>query len=154
MKFTILSIFAIVAPAFVHAGFGQTPAEPIVKVRGCLLGNGSNENPWSLHSVVLPSPPSTPAAAPGARGDGGARGAGGAGRGDGAGQGRGAAGAGRGGDGGRGAAPAAPPQPPVDLRLTGIDMSPWHNMFVEVEGKLGPRPASGDRKSTRLNSSH
>jgi hypothetical protein len=31
----------------------------------------------------------------------------------------------------------------VDLRLTGTDMTPWRNMFVEVEGVLGPRPATG-----------
>jgi hypothetical protein len=31
----------------------------------------------------------------------------------------------------------------VDLRLTEVDMTPWRNMFVEVEGRLGPRPASG-----------
>jgi hypothetical protein len=30
--------------------------------------------------------------------------------------------------------------------LTDIDMSPWRNMFVEVEGTLGARPASGLRE--------
>jgi hypothetical protein len=27
--------------------------------------------------------------------------------------------------------------------LAGIDLTPWRNMFVEIEGTLGPRPASG-----------
>src|SRR5262249_13400452 len=105
---------------------------------------------------TLPAPPAAaPAGNPGGRGDGGARGggAGGRGRGDAAGQGaadgagnRGGAGAGRG-AGDRGAAPPAPatasPQPRIDLRLTEIDMTPWRNMFVEVEGTLGSKPATG-----------
>ena len=136
MKLTISSLIAIAATAFsLQTPTVQTPAGPI-KVRGCLQGNGSDQSPWSLRSVVLPSPPVPAAAgARGGRGDGGARGAGAGGR-------------------GRGEPPAAatpapppqPPQPPVDLRLTGVDMSPWRNMFVEVEGTLGPRPASGLRE--------
>ena len=153
MKLTILAIITIAAAAFaLQTGSVQT--EPI-KVRGCLQGNGSTESPWSLRGVALPPPPTAaPAGAPGGRGDGGARGggAGARGRGDGAGQGvadvagaRGAGGRGAGGDRGAAppAAPAPPPQPRVDLRLTDIDMSPWRNMFVEVEGTLGPRPATG-----------
>jgi len=151
MKLTILGIIAAGAVAFgLQTGPAQTPPETI-KVRGCLLGNGSNENPWALHGVVLPAPPgATPASAPGARGDGGGRGAGGRGRGDAAGAGAAPADGGRGAAGAeRGAAPARPapsPQPPMDLRLIGVDMSPWRNMFVEVEGALGPRPASGLRE--------
>jgi hypothetical protein len=30
--------------------------------------------------------------------------------------------------------------------LSGMDMTPWRNMFVEVEGTLGPRPATGPRE--------
>jgi hypothetical protein len=145
MKLTILGIIVIAVTTFaLQTSSAQTPSETI-KVRGCLLGNGSTENPWSLKSAVLPAPPA-PAPA-GGRGDGGGRGAGG-GRGRGDAAGRGAAPA----DDGRGAAaapappPAPPAQPPVDLRLSGIDMSPWRNMFVEVEGTLGPRPASGLRE--------
>jgi hypothetical protein len=154
MKLTILGIIVFAVTAFaLQTGPAQTPAETI-KVRGCLLGNGSTENPWSLRAVVLPAPPSAAPAGPGGgRGDGGGRGAGGGrGRGDAAGQGGAPADGDRGGNGGRGAAPpaptpaSAPPQPPVDLRLTDIDMSPWRNMFVEVEGTLGPRPASGLRE--------
>jgi hypothetical protein len=135
MKLTILGIIVIAVTTFaLQTSSAQTPSETI-KVRGCLLGNGSTENPWSLKSAVLPAPPA-PAPA-GGRGDGGGDAAG-----------RGAAPA----DDGRGAAaapappPAPPAQPPVDLRLSGIDMSPWRNMFVEVEGTLGPRPASGLRE--------
>ena len=154
MKLTILGIIVFAVTAFaLQTGPTQTPAETI-KVRGCLLGNGSTENPWSLRAVVLPAPPSSAPAGPGGgRGDGAGRGAGGGrGRGDAAGQGGAPADGGRGGNGGRGAAPpaptpaSAPPQPPVDLRLTDIDMSPWRNMFVEVEGTLGQRPASGLRE--------
>src|SRR5262249_24313180 len=162
MKLTILGT---IAAAVVALGLQSSPAQApeTIKARGCLQGNGSNENPWALRGVVLPSPPGVaPAGAAGARGDGGARGAGGRGRGDAAGPGAAAANGGRGatggagrgdgagGDGaGRGAAPApapAPPQPPQDLWLTAIDMSPWRNMFVEVEGTLGPRPTSGLRE--------
>jgi len=158
MKLAILGIIVIGVSTFaLQTSPAQTPAETI-KVRGCLLGNGSTENPWSLKGVSLPAPPTpSPAGPGGGRGDGGGRGAGGGrGRGDAAGQGaapadggRGAGpGADRGGDGGRGAAqaPAPPPQPPVDLRLAGVDMSPWRNMFIEVEGTLGPRPTTGLRE--------
>jgi hypothetical protein len=130
MKLAIIGMLAIAAAGSVlQTGSSQAPSEPI-RVRGCLQGNGSDPSPWSLRGVVLPAPRPAAAAAP--RGDGGGRGAGGRGR----------------GDAGRGAAQAPPPapapaQPPVDLKLTGIDMSPWRNMFVEVEGTLGPRPASG-----------
>ena len=151
MKVTILVITAIAVITFAIKTIpAQTPSETI-RVRGCLLGNGSTENPWSLKGVVLPAPPTPAPAGPAGRGGGGR------GRGDGAGRGappvedgRGTAGAGRA-DGNRGAAaetPAPsvqPSQPPMDLRLTGIDMSPWRNMFVEVEGTLGQRPASGLR---------
>jgi len=145
MKLTILGIIVSAVTTFaLQTSPAKTPSETI-KVRGCLLGNGSTENPWSLKGVILPAPPA-PAPA-GGRGDGGGRGAGG-GRGRGDAAGRGAAPV----DGDRGAAaapappPAPPAQPPVDLRLTGIDMTPWRNMFVEVEGTLGPRPASGLRE--------
>lgn len=139
MKLAVVGFLAVgmigVAP---QTGAGQAPAD-LVKIRGCLRGNGSNENPWVMRGVVMPPPSGVvPAAAPpaGARGDGGGRGgAGGAGAG-----GRG----GRGGDGGRGAAPAAPAKPPVTLRLIGVDMTPWRNMFIEVRGTLGPAPSSAN----------
>src|SRR2546425_11364358 len=109
MKLAILGVIAMAATAFTQQrGPVQTSPDPI-KVRGCLQGNGSTENPWSMKGVVLPSPPiAVPAGNPGGRGDGGARG-GGANPGAGAAGGRGQAGAGRGGDAGRG----APPAPPV-----------------------------------------
>src|SRR5215831_13313505 len=88
MKLTILGIIVFAVTTFaLQTGPAQTPAETI-KVRGCLLGNGSTENPWSLKGVVLPSPPTAAPAGPGGgRGDGAGRGAGGRGRGDAAGQG-------------------------------------------------------------------
>jgi hypothetical protein len=156
MRLTIVAIIAAATTAFALQRGPQTPTTDPIRVRGCLSGSGSKESPWVLKGAVLPAPP---AAAPaggrggaggggGAPGGGGAAGAGGAGRGGG----RGGDGGGRGGDGaGRGAAPPAaapapPPQPPVDLQLTDIDMTPWRNMFVEVEGTLGPRPATGLRE--------
>jgi hypothetical protein len=30
--------------------------------------------------------------------------------------------------------------------LTGLDMMPWRNMAIEVEGRLGSRPASGPQE--------
>jgi hypothetical protein len=161
MKLTILAVFVIAATAFaLQTGSGQTPAEPI-KVRGCLAGTGADTSPWLLRGVVLPSPPApAPAAAPGGRGAAapapggqaaaGARGGGAGGRGGDAGGRGGDAGARGGAAGGRGAAPATPPAPPppppIDLRLTGVDMTPWRNMFVELEGTLGPAPATGLRE--------
>src|SRR5215813_7851359 len=161
MKLAILGILAAGANAFALQAPSAPNTEPI-KVRACLQGNGSAESPWVLRGAVLPAPPSAAPAAPagGRGGDGGGRGGGagrgGAGRGgDAAGQppaaaGRGAQAGGRGGDGGRSAAPTPPapaaPQPRVDLRLTGVDMMPWRNMPIEVEGTLGTRPASGPQE--------
>ncbi len=154
MKFVIVTIMAVAIFAIaVQIVPAQTQTAEPIKVRGCLAGNGSKENPWTLRGAVLPAPPA-PAPA-GGGGGGGGRGAGAGGRGGAGGAGRGGDGGARGADGaGRGAAPPAaapappapPPQPPVDLRLTDIDMSPWRNMFVEVEGTLGPRPANGLRE--------
>jgi hypothetical protein len=122
MKLTFLGIIVVVvAIVTLQTVTAQAPSEPI-KVRGCLMGNGSDQNPWSLHRVVIPPPPGVTAPRGGGRG----------------GDGRGAPPA--------AAAPAPPSQPPLDLRLTGVDMTPWRNMFVEVEGTLGPRPASGLRE--------
>src|SRR5262245_12116756 len=171
MKLTILGI--IVAAFALQTLSAQNPPD-LIKVRGCLTGNGGPENPWTLRGAVLPAPETAaPAAAAGARGDGGGRGGagGGGGRGrggDGGGQapagGGGQAPAGGGGQapaggGGRGvarrgcdgsrAAPApalAPPQPNVDLRLTGLDLMPWRNMPIEVEGRLGSRSESGPQE--------
>ena len=132
MKFVFLGILALVITGLaLQTGAGQAPAD-LIKIRGCLQGNGSNENPWVISGVVMPPPPAAPLPA-GARGDG--RGRGGAG-GEGAG--------GRGGDGGRGAAPTAPAQPPMTLRLTGVDMTPWRNMLIAVEGMLGPVPSTAN----------
>lgn len=162
-RFVLLGSIAVVcaATAFaVQTGSAQTSTEAI-KVSGCLQGDGSDQNPWILAGAVLPPPPgAAPAAAPGGgrgagapagagRGDGAGRGGGapaGAGRGDGAGRGGGAPG-GRGGAGAPAAAvPVAPPPPPVNLRLTGVNMSPWRRMYIEVHGTLGARGAGGPQE--------
>jgi hypothetical protein len=173
MKLALLGSVAVVCAATAFAmqtGSAQTSTEPL-RVFGCLQGDGSTESPWVLRGAVLPAPPGAAAAAApgGGRGDGAGRGAapagggrggqGGGRGGDGAGRGgdgaRGAAGGGgRGGDAGRGgggggaaAAPApAPTQPPVNLRLMGVNMAPWRGMYVEVHGRLGSRPASGPQE--------
>ena len=159
MRLTILSILAIAVIAIaLQTSSAQAPAE-MIKVRGCLAGNGSDTSPWVVRGVVLPSPPAAAPAAAAPAGGGGAGGgrggaAAGGGRGDGAGRGGGApgGGGGRGGDAGRGAvppaaaAPAAPAQAPVDLRVAGMDLTPWRNMYVELEGSLAPRPATGLRQ--------
>jgi hypothetical protein len=155
MRLALLGVAVIAITVLVlQTGSAQAPSEPI-KVRGCLSGAGTDESPWVLRGAVLPAPPAPAAPAGGGRGDGGGRGGAAAGgRGGGGGAAPGApAGGGRGGDGNRGgpppaaaAAPATPAQPPVDLRLTTIDMTPWRNMYVEVEGTLGPRPNTGLRE--------
>ena len=162
MRLTILAIIAIVITVVVmpQPASAQAPTE-IIKVRGCLVGTGpADATLWSLRGVFLPAPPAPPAAAGGGGGGRGAAGGrggqgappadaagrGGGGRGDAGGQPP-AAGGGRGAGGGApAAAPAPPPQPPVDLALNGLDLSPWRNMFVEVEGTVGPRPATGMRQ--------
>jgi hypothetical protein len=171
----------------VSTGFAQAPPTTPIKVLGCLQGDGTEQKPWFISGVALPTP--APAGAPGggrgAGGGGGGRGGGGggaaagappAGAGAGAPAGAGAGvpagaaapggapggaaggggqGGGRGAGGGRGgggrggggaAAPAVPaaPVPLVDLLLAGgMNMSAWRGMKIEVEGTLGPKPASG-----------
>jgi len=176
MKVVVLSGIAVVCAVIfaVHTSSAQTTPEPI-KVYGCLQGDGSKESPWVLAGVVLPPPPTAAPAGGAGRGGGGgapaAAGAGGGGRGAVGGGGRGVAGGGRGGGapagdapagggpgagaagggGGRGGAPAAAPapapaQPPVNLALTGVDLAPWRDMYIEAIGSLGSRPASGPQE--------
>jgi hypothetical protein len=147
MRLAVFSGIAIAcaATAMVAQAPPTTPTDTPLTLIGCLRGDGSAANPWVLAGTVLPPPPGSFTAG---RGGGGGRGAGApAGRGDGRGAapdaGRGAApGAGAAG-GGRAAAPPPPPppppQPPVDLRLTGIDLAPWRAMRIQVDGTLGAR---------------
>lgn len=154
MKLVLLGVGVVSVTVVLAAQIGSAQAPSTVKVLGCLQGDGSEGKPWILAGTALPPPPPpvAPAAQAGGRGDG-ARGgaAAGGGRGGGAPGGGAPAGGGRGGRGGGGrggaaAAPAPPPQPVeiIDLRLTGgMDLTPWRNMRIEVEGTLGAKPATG-----------
>ena len=156
MKLVLLGVGVICVTMVLVAQTGSAQTPTTVRVLGCLQGDGSEAKPWVLAGTALPPPPPPvppPNAQAGGRGGRGGRGgdapAGGAPAGDAP------AGGGRGGRGGGGrggaaaAAPVAPPQPVeiIDLRLTGgMDMTLWRNMRVEVEGTLGPKPATGLRE--------
>ena len=144
MKLAVFSgiAFACAVTALAAQNQGAAGAsQQQVTLIGCLQGDGSEARPWVLAGTVLPPPPPPPGAAGrggrGGRGGDGAAGRGG--RGDGA-PGRGGAGAGR----GAGAPPAAPPPPDppkVSLRLLDVNMTPWRDMRVQLDGTLGPAPA-------------
>src|SRR5262245_1697298 len=128
MKLAVLGGVAVICAAAAIVG-AQAPAEQQTQtVIGCVKGEGTAQSPWMLTGVVIPPPP-----APGAgRGGGGGAGRGGAGRGGGAGR-----------EGG-GPPPAAaaptpppPPPPPIDLRITGLAMTPWRGYRAQVEGTMG-----------------
>ena len=125
MKLALLcGVAAICAAGAIVAA--QAPAtDQTQTVIGCLKGEGTAQSPWVLAGMVIPPP----APANAGRGGGGA-GRGGAGRG----------GAGREGGGPPAAAPApAPPPPPpapIDLRIQGMDMTPWRGYRVQIEGTL------------------
>jgi hypothetical protein len=125
MKLAVLcGVAAICATSAIVAA--QAPADQSQTVIGCLRGEGTTQAPWVLAGVVIPPP------APAGRGGAG----GGGGRG--AGRGAGAPGAGR--EGGAPAAapaPSPPPPAPIDLRLAGLDMTPWRGYRVQVEGTMG-----------------
>jgi hypothetical protein len=157
MKLAFLGVGLVGLTTAIAAQTGVAQAPASVKILGCLQGDGSEEKPWVIAGVALPAAPAATAAAGGAGAGGGGRGGGGRGGGApappaGAGAAAGAAGArGGAGRGTGGAAPptaaapaAAPSVPLVDLRVIGgLNMSPWRNMKVEVEGTLGAKPASG-----------
>jgi hypothetical protein len=124
-------------PAAVPAGGGPGGGGGGGRGGGRGGGGGGAGAPGAGAPPVAGAPPANgapPAAGGQGAGPGGGGGRGGGGRG----------GGGRGGGGG-GAPPApAPPVQLVDLRLTGgMDMKPWQNMRVEVEGTLGAKSASG-----------
>ena len=141
MKLAVLGgIAAICAAGAIVAA--QAPAtDQTQTVIGCLKGEGTAQSPWVLAGVVIPPP----APANAGRGGGGGRG--------GAGGGRGAGGAGREGGGPPAAAPApAPPPPPpapIDLRVAGMDMTPWRGYRVQIEGTLSPA-GGGQRTITAM----
>ena len=129
MKLAVLGgIAAICAAGAIVAAQAPATEQQTQTVIGCLKGEGTAQSPWVLAGVVIPPP----AAANAGRGGGGGRGAGGGGR---------AGGAGREGGGPPpAAAPAAAPAPPpapIDLRIVGMDMTPWRGYRVQIEGTLG-----------------
>lgn len=126
MKLAMLGgVVAICAATAIVAA--QQPAATEQTVIGCLKGEGTAQSPWMLTGVVIPPP------APAGRGGGG--------RGGGRGGGAGAPAAGREGGGPPPAAAPAPPPPPpapIDLRIAGMDMTPWRGYRVQIEGTLSP----------------
>lgn len=128
MKLAVLGGVAAICAATAIVGAQAPATEQAQTVIGCLRGEGTTQSPWVLAGVVIP-PPAAPAGRGGAGG-----GRGGAGRG-------GAPGAGR--EGGApppaaAPAPAPPPPAPIDLRLAGLDMTPWRGYRVQVDGTMGP----------------
>jgi len=137
MKLAIFGgVVAICAATAIAAA--QAPADQTQTILGCLKGEGTAQSPWMLTGVVIPPP------APAGVGRGGGAGRGGAGRGGGA------PGAGREGGGPPPAAAPAPPPPPapIDVRINGMDMTPWRGYRVQIEGTLSP--AGGTRTITAV----
>jgi len=151
MKLAVLGGVALVcaATAIVAAQAPAAPANQVQTVIGCVRGEGSAQSPWVLAGVVIPPPAPPPAGRGGGRGGPG---------GPGGGRGAGAPGAGAPGAP-AGAPPAAPappppaappppPPPPIDLRITGLDMSPWRGARTQVEGTMG---AAGTPREFKAN---
>ena len=128
MKLAVLGgVAAICAATAIVAA--QAPAtEQTQTVIGCVRGEGTAQAPWVLAGVVIPPP--APAAGRGGAGGGAGRGAG-----------RGAApgGAPAGGPPAAAPAPTPPPPPPapIDLRIAGIDLTPWRGGRTQIEGTMG-----------------
>ncbi len=120
MKLAVLGgVAAICAATAIVAA--QAPADQTQTVIGCLKGEGTAQSPWVLAGVVIPPPAPANAGRGGAGGRGGGRGAGREG-------------------GGPPPAPTPPPPPPapIDLRIQGMDMTPWRGYRVQIEGTLSP----------------
>ena len=139
MKLAMLGgVVAICAATAIVAAQQAAPAEQTQTILGCLKGEGTAQSPWMLTGVVIPPP----APANAGRGGGGGRGGG---------RGAGAPGAGREGGGPPPAAAPAPPPPPpapIDVRINGLDMTPWRGYRVQIEGTLSP--AGGARTITAI----
>ena len=137
MKLAMLGgAIAFCAATAIVAAQQAAPTDQTQTVLGCLKGEGTAQSPWVLAGVVIP-PPAPP-------GRGGFGGGGGAGRGGGGGRGGGAGAPGAGREGGgpppaaAAPAPAPPPPAPIDLRIVGMDMTPWRGYRVQIEGTLSP----------------
>jgi hypothetical protein len=154
MKLAVLGgMAAICAATAIVAAQAPASTDQTQTIIGCLKGEGTAQSPWMLTGVVIPPP--APANAGRGGGAGGGRGAGRGGDGRGAG----APGAGREGGapgGGRAAAPPAaapapppPPPAPIDVRINGLDMTPWRGYRVQIEGTLSPA-GGGTRTITAM----
>jgi len=126
MKLALFGGVAVMCAATAIA-LAQAPTEQQTQtIIGCVKGDGSAQNPWTLADVVIP-PPAPPNAGRGGRGGpGGGRGAGR--------------------EGGAPPAPPAPPPPPpapINVRVQGLDLTPWRGYRVQIEGVLSP--AGGQR---------
>jgi hypothetical protein len=142
MKLAVLGGVALVcATTAVVVAQGQATAPQVQTVIGCVKGEGTTQSPWILAGVVIPPP----AAAPAGRGGGGRGAGGGAGRGAGA---PGGAPAGGPPPAPPAPAPPPPPPPPIDLKVMGLDMSPWRGYRTQVEGTMG---AAGTPREFRAN---
>ena len=128
MKLALLGgVAAICAATAIVTAQAPATEQQTQTIIGCVTGDGSAQAPWMLAGVVIPPP------APANAGRGGA-GRGGAGRGAGAPGGR------EGGAPPPAAAPAPPPPPPapINVRVQGLDLTPWRGYRVQVEGVLSP----------------
>jgi hypothetical protein len=131
MKLAVLGGVAVICAATAIVAAQQAaPTEQTQTVIGCVRGEGTAQAPWVLAGVVIPPP--APAGA--GRGGGGGRGGPGGGRGAGA---PGGPPAGGPPPAPPAAAPPPPPPAPIDLRIMGIDLTPWRGARTQIEGTMG-----------------
>ncbi|HXD73324.1 MAG TPA: hypothetical protein VN628_06300 [Vicinamibacterales bacterium] len=124
MKLAVLGgVAAICAATAMVAAQAPATEQQTQTIIGCVAGDGSAQNPWTLADVVIPPP------APANAGRGGA--------------GRGGGGRGAGREGAPAAAPTPPPPPPapINVRVQGLDLTPWRGYRVQIEGVLSPAGA-------------
>ena len=126
MKLAVFCGAAVICAATAIVVAQAPPAEQTQTIIGCVRGEGTAQAPWVLAGVVIPPAP----AAGAGRGGGGGRGAG---------RGAGAPGAPAGGPPPAPpvAAPPPPPPAPIDLRITGLDLTPWRGGRTQIEGTMG-----------------
>src|SRR6185312_11817851 len=119
MKLAVLGgVAAICAATAMVAAQAPATEQQTQTIIGCVAGDGSAQNPWTLADVVIPPP--APANA-----------------------GRGGGGRGAGREGAPAAAPTPPPPPPapINVRVQGLDLTPWRGYRVQIEGVLSPAGA-------------
>ena len=129
MKLAVLGGVAVICAATAIVAAQQAaPTEQPQTVIGCVRGEGTTQAPWVLAGVVIPPGAAQRVQVAAVAADAAA-------------DARGAPGAGREGGGPppAAAAPAPPPPPPapIDLRITGLDLTPWRGYRTQVEGTMG-----------------